>query len=461
MCSNDIQPLRSLKELWEWDRSKVDDNVVGKALDNYTSCRKHAETLVCHDMKGGYLPEESMNGCQLTISSTPYVVLHWWYMDVFVYFSHHFITIPPFGWINQAHAHGVIVLGTFITEWETGAEICAEMLSSVENVERTVSKLTEIAVRCNFEGWLVNIENEIKVSQIDLLAKFLSLLTERMRSAVGKLSRVIWYDAVTAEGKLKWQNELNDRNERWFSCTDGIFLNYGWDPKQLFQSTERAAERRHRVYVGVDCFGRGCYGGGGWNCYEAFSQIRRNDLSVALFAPGWVAETLAYSDIIVNSLRFWDRLNTFVYAHPITSLPIETNFSIGFHESEGNYKCYSLSSAALQPHYLSNGAFPRTTGSSLVLPGRATYKLFETDLVLKGHFTITVDADASLQLVVWKEGTERDLPTEIRKKENEAVDVWDVEFQNERIRAIGLACDQVVIVRSFSMKQTSPISTRK
>lgn len=182
---------------------------------------------------------------------------------------------------------------------------------------------------------------------------------------------------------------------------------------------------------------------------------------MALFAPGWVAETLAYSDIIVNSLRFWDRLNTFVYAHPITSLPIETNFSIGFHESEGNYKCYSLSSAALQPHYLSNGAFPRTTGSSLVLPGRATYKLFETDLVLKGHFTITVDADASLQLVVWKEGTERDLPTEIRKKENEAVDVWDVEFQNERIRAIGLACDQVVIVRSFSMKQTSPISTRK
>lgn len=54
---------------------------------------------------------------------------------------------------------------------------------------------------------------DLKVSQIDLLAKFLSLLTERMRSAVGKLSRVIWYDAVTAEGKLKWQNELNDRNE--------------------------------------------------------------------------------------------------------------------------------------------------------------------------------------------------------------------------------------------------------
>uniref|UniRef100_A0A914R6P3 Uncharacterized protein n=1 Tax=Parascaris equorum TaxID=6256 RepID=A0A914R6P3_PAREQ len=110
----------------------------------------------------------------------------------------------------------------------------------------------------------------------------------------------------------------------------------------------------------------------------------------------------------------------------------------------------------LSHHYLSRRIFPSdfTKANEII-------RLFETDLVLKGHFTITVDADTSLQLVVWKEGTERDLPTEITKKENEAVDVWDVVFQNERIRAIGFACDQAAIVRSFSMKQTSPIPTRK
>ncbi|KHN77582.1 Cytosolic endo-beta-N-acetylglucosaminidase [Toxocara canis] len=543
-CSTDTQPLRSLKELWEWERSKANGRLVGKPLSNYTQRAQVAQTLLCHDMKGGYLPEESVNGCQITHSSKPYIVLHWWYMDVFVYFSHQFVTIPPVGWIDQAHAHGVIVLGTIITEWESGAKICSEVLSSEENVDKTVANLVEIATYHNFEGWLINIENEIEASKTDMLARFLTRLTEGLRSAIGEQSRVIWYDAVTVEGKLKWQNSLNQLNERWFSCTDGIFLNYTWNPTELLKSSERAGGRRHDVYVGVDCFGRGCYGGGGWNCCDAFSHVRNNDLSVALFAPGWVAETMppcdiivnslrrwfsctdgiflnytwnptellksseraggrrhdvyvgvdcfgrgcyggggwnccdAFShvrnndlsvalfapgwvaetmppcDIIVNSLRFWDRLNTLVYAHPVTSLPIETDFSLGFEGEQENCKRYSLSYAALQPHYLASGAFPRTTGRSLVFPGPAVYKLFETNLVLEGRVTICVDADVPLELMLWKEGCERDLPTAIEKKEIGVPNVWNVEFQNERICAVGFSANRVVIVRSFSMKQT-------
>lgn len=44
-------------------------------------------------------------------------------------------------------------------------------------------------------------------------------------------------------------------------------------------------------------------GGGGWNCYEAFACARENNLSVALFAPGWIAENFLHRDIIMNSLR--------------------------------------------------------------------------------------------------------------------------------------------------------------
>ncbi|VDM43463.1 unnamed protein product [Toxocara canis] len=491
-CSTDTQPLRSLKELWEWERSKANGRLVGKPLSNYTQRAQVAQTLLCHDMKGGYLPEESVNGCQITHSSKPYIVLHWWYMDVFVYFSHQFVTIPPVGWIDQAHAHGVIVLGvesyefsrtmklrnperglvmmtsferfrnphllfhpfplfpklpniqmrckifrftrvqhfegTIITEWESGAKICSEMLSSEENVDKTVANLVEIATYHNFEGWLINIENEIEASKTDMLARFLTRLTEGLRSAIGEQSRVIW---------------------RWFSCTDGIFLNYTWNPTELLKSSERAGGRRHDVYVGVDCFGRGCYGGGGWNCCDAFSHVRNNDLSVALFAPGWVAETMPPCDIIVNSLRFWDRLNTLVYAHPVTSLPIETDFSLGFEGEQENCKRYSLSYAALQPHYLASGAFPRTTGRSLVFPGPAVYKYASYRRV-----TICVDADVPLELMLWKEGCERDLPTAIEKKEIGVPNVWNVEFQNERICAVGFSANRVVIVRSFSMKQT-------
>ena len=40
--------------------------------------------------------------------------------------------------------------------------------------------------------------------------------------------QVIWYDAVTAAGKLKWQNTLNALNRPFFDACDAIFVNYAW-----------------------------------------------------------------------------------------------------------------------------------------------------------------------------------------------------------------------------------------
>lgn len=48
---------------------------------------------------------------QGSVVQTPYAFYHWQCIDVFVYFSHHTITIPPVGWTNAAHRHGVCVLG--------------------------------------------------------------------------------------------------------------------------------------------------------------------------------------------------------------------------------------------------------------------------------------------------------------------------------------------------------------
>ena len=38
--------------------------------------------------------------------------------------SHNLVTIPPAGWIDVAHRHGTRVLGTFITEWDKGYDVC-------------------------------------------------------------------------------------------------------------------------------------------------------------------------------------------------------------------------------------------------------------------------------------------------------------------------------------------------
>lgn len=55
---------------------------------------------------------------------------------------------------------------------------------------------------------------------------------------------------------------------------DGIFLNYNWNEQILSSSRVLAGERSNDVYVGIDVFGRGCYGGGGFNsCKVSMIQV--------------------------------------------------------------------------------------------------------------------------------------------------------------------------------------------
>ena len=100
---------------------------------------------------------------------------HWHFIDIFVYFSHNFVTIPPPSWTNAAHTNGVPVLGTLITEWEDGVQICSEFLQDRESFENLANQLVDIAEYYRFDGWLINIENPIQVgylSDINLMEKW-------------------------------------------------------------------------------------------------------------------------------------------------------------------------------------------------------------------------------------------------------------------------------------------------
>uniref|UniRef100_UPI00398F6C3E cytosolic endo-beta-N-acetylglucosaminidase isoform X2 n=1 Tax=Pristiophorus japonicus TaxID=55135 RepID=UPI00398F6C3E len=283
-------------------------------------------TLVCHDMAGGYLNDRFIQG---VCEENPFVFYHWLYIDIFVYFSHRMVTIPPVCWTNAAHKHGVVILGTFITEWKDGATICEAFLENKEAFCTMADKLVQIAQSFHFDGWLVNIENELSPNAVKNMPEFLSYFRTRMQQAVPH-SLVIWYDSVLDNGDLDWQNELNEHNKVFFDSCDGIFLNYNWNEEHLERMAMLVEGRRADIYVGVDVFGRGDVVGGEFETNLSFELIRKYNFSGAIFAPGWVYETLEKEKFHQNQHMFWNLLIEYLPSHSISTLPFTTSFCQGF-----------------------------------------------------------------------------------------------------------------------------------
>uniref|UniRef100_A0A2C9JG15 Cytosolic endo-beta-N-acetylglucosaminidase TIM barrel domain-containing protein n=1 Tax=Biomphalaria glabrata TaxID=6526 RepID=A0A2C9JG15_BIOGL len=219
---------------------------------------------------------------------------------------------------------------TIITEWETGSSICQEMLQSTSVIDRVTTKLAQMALAYGFNGWLINIENKIEIDHIPGLQYFVHELTLKCRAMLDA-PKVLWYDSVINTGELKWQNELNPLNEMFFQVCDGIFLNYCISNDHLSHSKMMAASygRQFDVYVGVDAFGRGTPGGGGFNCREVMEMIQTHGLSCALFAPGWTYEKHPKEHFDVQEVMFWGLLNDRMSTRTV-KVPFSTSFCRGY-----------------------------------------------------------------------------------------------------------------------------------
>ncbi|CAL1291727.1 unnamed protein product [Larinioides sclopetarius] len=191
-------------------------------------------------------------------------------------------------------------------------------------------QLVNIATYYNFDGWLINIENEVKPYQIPLLKYFVKSLTTKMHAYIPG-SQVIWYDSVLKNGDLLWQNCLNDLNRLFFLNADAIFLDYHWNEEKLLLSKLQACDRGTDVYVGVDVFGRGkCFTEGGFSTEISVKEVRKHGLSVGIFAPGWVYECLEMKDFKENQFKFWGPLQDLIPPRVIEDLPYCSSFCPGF-----------------------------------------------------------------------------------------------------------------------------------
>ncbi|XP_066560735.1 cytosolic endo-beta-N-acetylglucosaminidase isoform X2 [Amia ocellicauda] len=387
--------LKTLEELLSWQASDADFfNVATVPLANRQPplASSRPRTLICHDMMGGYQQDRFIQGAE---AKTAYAFYHWDYIDIFTYFSHSLVTIPPVCWTNAAHKHGVSVQGTFITEWRDGAKVCESFLAGEEAYRAVADKLVQIADYYGFDGWLINIENTLSETAVKNTPSFLRYLTDQMHGRVAG-SLVLWYDSVLENGELKWQNELNDKNRVFFRSCDGIFTNYNWTEQHLEGMASDGAEQLHNVYVGVDVFARGDVVGGKFETDKALSLIREHGFSAAIFAPGWVYECHDKTEFRQNQDKFWGLLSDYLPTHRVSLFPINTSFCQGFGK---NFYCkgkveeakswFHLSAQEMQPLYIDQkaerkeGGWVRTRGcphdawnggSSLLVEGKIPSK---------------------------------------------------------------------------------------
>ncbi|CAI5518875.1 unnamed protein product [Closterium sp. Naga37s-1] len=254
--------------------------------------RRRQRVLACHDMMGGYVEDARAQG---SARSEVYRAWEWDSVDVWVYFSHHLVTLPPVAWSNCCRTHGVQVrtgvLGTFITEWEAGAEVCRQLLASRATAARAAHQLALVAHYHGFHGWLVNIENAVEKERVPTMLHFLRTLTHHMH-ALSPHALVLWYDSVTEEGELRWQDALTPANRCFFLACDGIFTNYSWkDPAKVLSSVALAGSRAPDVFMGVDCFLAPGRAARGFDAGQAVGVALQGGASAAVFAPAWVYET--------------------------------------------------------------------------------------------------------------------------------------------------------------------------
>lgn len=154
------------------------------------------------------------------------------------------------------------------------------------------------------------------------MAAFVADLRRAVCDRVGPAGQVIWYDSVAASsGRVRWQSALNDENVPFLEAADGMFTDYHWQPPMVKSTAQQAAvicrgsesasaaashmdgaaiaatdssaaalmvpappnpvSRTRDVWVGVDMWGRGTYGGGGWNCRAAVDAILRESRAAA------------------------------------------------------------------------------------------------------------------------------------------------------------------------------------
>ncbi len=297
---------------------------------------------------------------------------YWQYVDLLVYWGgssgEGLIVAPSPDVVDAGHKNGVKVIGTvFMPQVEHGGKMewLEDLLTKNEDGSYPVAdKLIEVAKTYGFDGWFMNQETQgtdtepLTKDHADRMQEFLAYY-----KAQAPELELVYYDSMTVEGKMDWQNALTDKNlaylkdEEGNSVADKMFVNFAWTsdklaPEELLKSSSELAKEEeidpYELYAGIDLQSNGYDTALKWNLFE--NPEGGTYTSLGLYCPSW---TFFSTDIVqdfwkkenklwVNSKgdpsvnidpasdTDWRGISTYVVERTaVTSLPFVTNFSTG------------------------------------------------------------------------------------------------------------------------------------
>lgn len=297
---------------------------------------------------------------------------YWQYVDKLVYWGgssgEGLIVTPSPDVTNEGHKNGVPVIGTvFFPQDVSGGKM--EWLDTFLQKDDAGSfpladKLIEVAQIYGFDGWFINQETEGSEEE-PLTAEHAALMQEFIKYYKEKAPEMdlVYYDSMTSDGEMDWQNALTDKNLMFLKDSEGnavaddMFLNFWWTEDELagdelLKSSAAMANENgidpYSLYAGVDIQSDGYTTPIRWDLFE--SSPNSTYTSLGLYCPSWAYSSATDPDDFHNketslwvnnkqdpsaeatysSPLQWRGVSTYVTEKSaITSLPFTTNFSTG------------------------------------------------------------------------------------------------------------------------------------
>ncbi|MDE5823932.1 MAG: endo-beta-N-acetylglucosaminidase, partial [Lachnospiraceae bacterium] len=217
---------------------------------------------------------------------------YWQYVDLLVYWGgssgEGLIVAPSADVVDAGHKNGVKVIGTvFMPQTAHGGKMewLDDLLQQADDGNYpVVDKLIEVAETYGFDGWFINQETEgtdaepLTNEHAAQMQGFLSYFKEKAPDL-----ELVYYDSMTVDGKMDWQNALTDKNVAYLkndedaSVADSMFLNFWWTtdtlaPDELLKASAALAEEQqidpYNLYAGIDLQSNGYDTPIKWNLFE-------------------------------------------------------------------------------------------------------------------------------------------------------------------------------------------------